>query len=172
MTEGIETSGVMTRSERGSDREADWTSYSDARLQLSLQHPSDWTAQRGSSGLLVTVVGPQSAAGFAPNLNVVRRANDVRLALDDLAEAAIREVRRVLTDFMIIDLDPAIVVETPARRVLFAYRQGIYGLTGEQWMWLTRDHIWTVTAGAATEDYHEVADVFDRMLRSLRMGES
>lgn len=162
----------MVQAEAGTDPEVRWVNYSDARARLSLTRPFDWSVERGASGLLVAVVGPPGAAGFAPNLNVVRRVNDVRMSLDDLAEAAIREVRRILTDVTIIDLDSAVVAEAPARRLLFAYRQGVYGLTGEQWMWLTRDHIWTVTAGAATEDYHEVADLFDRIVRGLRVEDS
>ena len=148
-----------------------WSSYTDASAGIALEHPVQWKAVPGMTGLLVAVVGPQGAGGFAPNLNVVRRVNDVQLSLDDLALNAFREVKRVLTDAVIIDLDHAVVSREPARRFLFAYRQGIYGLTGEQWVWLTRQHIWTVTAGAATEDYDSVADELTRVVRSLRVDE-
>lgn len=146
-----------------------WVRYEDTRSGLGFEHPSQWRVRRGGGGLLVSVVAPQSETGFAPNLNVVRRINDHDFSLDDLARAAIREVRRVLTDALLIDLDATVVADEPARRLVFSYRQGIYGLTGEQWVWLTRAHLWTVTAGARTEDYDGVADVFARTIRSLRI---
>lgn len=145
----------------------EWTAYADSRVGLHLEHPADWRSHRGMSGLVLAIAGPERADGFAPNLNVVRRMNDVKLSLDELARAAVREVSRVLTDAALIDLDAAVIADSPARRLLFTYRQGIYGLTGEQWVWLTSDHIWTVTAGSATEDYDEVADVFAAIVASL-----
>ena len=157
----------MTSVSSGTRGELEWITYADPRVGLRLEHPAEWRADRGVTGLVLAVSAAPRADGFAPNLNVVRRVNDVKLSLDDLAQAAVREVRRVLTDAAIIDLDAAVVAESPARRLLFTYRQGIYGLTGEQWVWLTLDHIWTVTAGAATEDYDGVADVFNGLVSSL-----
>lgn len=147
-----------------------WVPYEDVRSGLVFEHPEGWKVERRASGLLASVLAPQREAGFAPNLNVVRRVNDHDYTLDDLARAAIREVRRVLTDVVLIDLDAVVVAEDPARRLLFSYRQGIYGLTGEQWVWLTRSHLWTVTAGARSQDYDAVADVFVRLVSSLRVG--
>lgn len=162
----------MTSVDPGTRRDLNWTTYADGRVGLRLEHPGEWTTHRGMTGLVLAVSARQRADGFAPNLNVVRRVNDVQLSLDELGQAAVREVRRVLTDATIIDLDAAVVAAFPARRLLFAYRQGIYGLTGEQWVWLTREHIWTVTAGAATEDYDAVADVFGAIVASVSLDET
>lgn len=160
----------MTSFQPGPGSVLDWTSYSDQRAGLTLQHPPEWEARRGMAGLLVAIVGPDGGTGFPPNMNVVRHVNDVQINLDDLARSAVREVTRILSDVAIIDLDQAIVAGAPARRLLFTYRQGIYGLTGEQWVWLTRDHIWTVTAGALTEEYDRVADTFARIVGKLNLG--
>ena len=157
------SSRAATRSEQV------WAPYADPNSGLTFKHPDGWKVQRGRSGLLASVVAPRSEAGFAPNLNVVRRVNDHHYNLDDMARAAIREVRRVLTDPVLIDLDAAVVADDPARRLLFSYRQGVYGLTGEQWVWLTPSHLWTVTAGARTDDYDAFADVFAQLVRSLRI---
>ncbi len=161
----------MRSSDPATRAEHQWTRYIDKRSGLTLPHPSDWKPQRGMAGLLVAVVGSEGEVGFAPNVNVVRRVNDVQLGLDELARAAMREVRRILTDATIIDLDSAVVADAPARRLLFTYRQGIYGLTGEQWVWLTHEHIWTVTAGAATEEYDALADVFASIVARLTVGD-
>ena len=158
----------MTSSQASPSIEQMWMPYADARSGLSFEHPKGWKAERGMSGLLATVVAPERETGFAPNLNVVRRVNDHDYSLDDLARAAVREVRRVLTDVLVIDLDATVVADEPARRLLFSYRQGVYGLTGEQWVWLTPSYSWTVTAGANTEKYDALADVFTRMVRSLK----
>lgn len=148
----------------------EWAWYSDQRGGLTVKHPPEWEPRRGMAGLLVAIVGPDGGTRFPPNINVVRHVNDVQINLDHLARAAVREVTRILTDVAIIDLDQAVVAGAPARRLLFTYRQGIYGLTGEQWVWLTRDHIWTVTAGAVTEEYDSVADTFARIVAELNVG--
>ncbi len=160
----------MTRSQAAAEPELAWVPYTDARSGLGFEHPDGWKVERGRGGLLAMVVAPPQEAGFAPNLNVVRRVNDHDYSLDDLARVAMREVRRVLTDAVVIDLEASVVAEEPARRLLFSYRQGIYGLTGEQWVSPTPTHLWTVTAGSRTEDYDDVADIFGRLVRSLRVG--
>lgn len=149
-----------------------WVSYEDARAELTFHYPEGWNIARGTGGLLASITARQRDQGFPPSLNVVRRVNDHDYSLDDLARSAVREVQRVLTDALLIDLDAAVVADSPARRLLFSYRQGVYGLTGEQWVWLTRSHLWTVTAGARTEDYEAVADVYARTVRSLRVDAS
>ena len=159
----------MTASQAAPGSELAWARYADARSGLAFEHPAAWTVQRGTSGLLVSVAAPRREAGRAPNLNVVRKVNDHDYTLDDLAQAAIREVRRVLTDAALIDLDATVVADEPARRLLFSYRQGVHGLTGEQWVWLTQSHLWTVTAGARTEDYDSCADFFTQLVRTLRI---
>lgn len=160
----------MTSLETGPGSVLEWTPYSDRRAGLTLKHPPDWEPRRGMAGLLVAIVAPDGGTGFPPNINLVRHVNDVQINLDDLARTAVREVSRILTDVAIIDLDQAVVAGSPARRLLFTYRQGIYGLTGEQWVWLTRDNIWTVTAGALTEEYDSVADTFARIVAELNVG--
>ena len=159
----------MTAASTAVGHELAWVPYADARSGLAFQHPATWSVQRGRAGLLASVVAPRRAAGLAPNLNVVRKVNDHDYTLDDLARAAIREVQRVLTDAALIDLDAAVVADEPARRLLFSYRQGVYGLTGEQWVWLTQSHLWTVTAGARTEDYDASADIFAQLVRTMRI---
>lgn len=160
----------MTSVDPRLDSVLEWTSYSDPRVDVTLKHPPDWEPRRGVAGLLVAVVGADGGAGFPPNINVVRHVNDVQINLDDLARTATREVTRILTDVVMIDLDRAVVAGAPARRLLFTYRQGVYGLTGEQWVWLTRDHIWTVTAGALTEEYDIFADIFAEIVAGLDLG--
>lgn len=161
----------MTSLEPGLGSVLEWASYSDQRGSLTVKHPPEWQPRRGMAGLLVAIVGPDRGTGFPPNINVVRHVNDVQINLDDLARTAVREVTRILTDVAIIDLDQAVVAGAPARRLLFTYRQGIYGLTGEQWVWLTHDRIWTVTAGAVTEEYDSVADTFARIVAELNVGD-
>lgn len=145
-----------------------WTEYADRRHGFSLSHPRDWQVVRGVTGLLVSIAAPEEDdAGFRSNLNVVRRIQDTALDLDGLAQNAVKSLVRVLNDVIVIDVDTAVVADHPARRLLLAYRQGIYALTSEQWLLLAGDHIWTVTAGAATDAWDEFADTFSRIADSL-----
>ena len=149
-----------------------WSRHVDDRRGFSLEYPSEWQMQRGMSGLLVSFAAPRQSEGFAANLNVVRRVDDTALDLDGIAQVAVREILRLLTDVTLIDADATVVADSPARRLLFAYRQGIYGLTGEQWLFRAPGHLWTVTAGASSEEYDALAPIFARITGSLRVGES
>lgn len=154
----------------GSIADGQWTRYEDARRHFSLDHPAEWEIQRGVAGLLVAVAGPRREEGaFRPNLNVVRKSGIAVVELDELARAAIREVTRVLTDLTVLDIEPVVVSDVPARRVLFSYRQGIFGLTAEQWLFFAQEGQWTISAAASSEDYDDVADVFARMARSVQV---
>ncbi|MDP9066791.1 MAG: hypothetical protein M3N53_00395 [Actinomycetota bacterium] len=151
--------------------ESTWNRHHDGRRGFSLEWPADWQVQRGMSGLLLSIAPPSDGDGFVPNLNLVRHVNDMRSDLDDLAKRAAREVLRVLTDVTLVDADATVVAGSPARRLLFSYRQGIYGLTSEQWLFLTPEHVWTITAGSESDDYDAFADVFSGIVRSLRLHE-
>ena len=149
-----------------------WVRHFDERRGFSLEYPSEWQLQRGMSGLLASVVAPRPSESFAANMNVVRRVDDTAMDLGGIAQVAVREILRLLTDVTLIDADSTVVADSPARRLLFAYRQGIYGLTGEQWLFRVPGHLWTVTAGASSEEYDALAPIFARITGSLRVGES
>lgn len=118
----------------------------------------------------MAVVKDGEEGGFRPNLNVVRKVRDKAGDLDDLARDAVRGLGRLLSDFLLIDLDAAVVSNLPARRLLVAYRQGIYSMTSEQWIVLTDEHIWTLSAAAPTARWDECADVFAAAARSWVIG--
>jgi hypothetical protein len=145
--------------------------YEDRR-GFRLSHPSDWKRTLGSAGLLLTLAEPsRPSTAFVSNLNVVRRVNDKRAGLDELAGEAVGEVHRLLTDAIVLDVEAARVAGNRARRLLFAYRQGIHGLTGEQWLFVEPEHIWTITAGASNEAYPDVAGVFERIVSSFTLSD-
>lgn len=149
---------------------ADVLVYTDARNGFSLAVPEGWSVQKGVAGLLVSLVGPEVVEGtFRPNLNVVRKVRDRAPDLDALAHDALKTLQRLLTDLVVIDVDAGVVADLPARRLLVAYRQGVFALTSEQWMVAGDDYIWTVSAGAAAERWHEVADTFARAVASLEL---
>ena len=143
-----------------------------SRHGFSIGHPGSWKVTPAVAGMLVSVAGPAPDDLFAANANVIRRARDVSLDLDGLAKSAIRVLQRVLSEPLVIDVDHDVVSERPARRLLVAYRQGIYALTCQQWILLTDDHIWTISAGARTEEWSECAPVLDRVGRSFRLEDA
>lgn len=145
--------------------------YTDERNGFSLVVPVGWAAQRGVSGLLVSIVAPEVDEGaFRPNLNVVRKVRDRAPDLDALAHDALKTLQRLLTDLIVIDVDAGVVADLPARRLLVAYRQGVFALTSEQWIVAGDDYIWTISAGASADRWHEVADVFAEIVRSLDLA--
>lgn len=144
--------------------------YVDARHGLSFEVPPGWQIQRGLAGLLVSVVAPAvEGDAFRSNLNVIRRVRDRAPDLDALAHDAIKTLTRLLTDLLVVDVDGSVVAELPARRVLVAYRQGLYALTSEQWIVAGDDHIWTISAGAASDRWDGVTDIFAGIVRSMRV---
>ncbi len=146
-----------------------WLQRVDAARGFSLSHPPDWRVQRGASALLLSIAAPQETEGFRSNLNVVRRVRDRSCDVDGLAQIAVREATRFLTDLVIIDIEPGVVAGMSSRRLLFAYRQGIFSLTTEQWVSLADDHAWIISAGASSSIYDSVADVFAAVVASLRV---
>ena len=149
----------------------EWTVHR-SRHGFSIGHPVGWKATRAPAGMLVSLLAPVPEDVFPPNANVVRRARDVALDLDGLAKSAIQLLQRVLSEALVIDVDHDVVSQTPARRLLVAYRQGIYALTCQQWILLTDDHIWTISAGARSEEWSECAPVLDRVGRSFTLEDA
>lgn len=144
--------------------------YADERHGFSLEVPPGWEVQKGVAGLLVSVVAPAASEGaFRPNLNVVRKVRDRPPDLDALARAALKTMTRLLSDPIVIDVDAGVVADLPARRLLVAYRQGLFALTSEQWMIVDDAHIWTISAGASSDRWDEVADAFAQIVRTLRL---
>lgn len=147
-----------------------WSDYLDRKRGFRLEHPSGWELRPGQAGLLLAVVAPPGQeGGFRSNLNVVRKAGVQSAELDRLAQMAIREVARVLTDLIVIDIDAAVVSDRPARRLLFGYRQGIFGLTAEQWVLGNGDQQWTISAAASSDVYDSVADDFSGIVESFEI---
>jgi hypothetical protein len=150
---------------------AGWIAYEDRR-GFSLRHPPEWKVTRGSAGLLVSVAEAKGVStSFVSNLNVVRRVNDKTAHLDELAREAAGEVHRLLTDAILIELDATTVAGNRARRLVFAYRQGIHGLTGEQWLFAEPARIWTITAGASNDVYPDIAKIFEAIVSSFAVDD-
>ena len=142
----------------------------DARHGFALEVPPRWDVRKGVAGLLVAIVDTSTSEGeFRASLNVVRKVRDRRPDLDVLARDALKALGRLLNDLMVIDIDSGVVADLPARRLLVAYRQGLFALTSEQWIVIDDDHIWTISAGATTDRWDDVADIFAAMVRSLRL---
>lgn len=144
----------------------EWSVYH-SRHGFSISHPANWQVTPAIAGMLVSLVAPGSDDAFRPNANVVRRVRDVSLDLDGLARSAIQVLQRVLSEPLVIDFDHDVVSDQPARRLLIAYRQGIYALTCEQWILLTDDYIWTISVGALSEEWAECSSVLDAVGRSF-----
>ena len=151
-------------------QEQEWIVHR-SRHGFSIAHPGSWKVTPAIAGMLVSLVAPNPENVFPPNANVIRRARDVALDLDGLARGAIQVLQRVLSEPLVIDADHDVVSEHPARRLLVAYRQGIYALTCQQWILLTDDHIWTISTGARSEEWPEFASLLDGIGRSFRLEE-
>lgn len=136
---------------------------------FTVDHPSTWRVFPGMAGMLVSLVAPGPDDLFSANANVVRRARDVPLDLDRLTETSIQILLRVLSEPLIIDVDTDVISEQPARRLLVAYRQGIYALTCQQWLLMTDDYIWTLSTGARSDEWGERAAIFDRIGHSFTL---
>lgn len=156
------------KNEQVPERDENWAVHRSAR-GFTIDHPPTWRAFPAMAGMLVSVVAPGRDKVFSANANVVRRARDVPLDLDRLTESSIQILLRVLSEPLIVDVDTDVISEQPARRLLVAYRQGIYALTCQQWLLMTDDHIWTVSAGARSDEWAEQAAVFDRIGHSFTL---
>lgn len=147
-----------------------WLAFADNKRGFRLEHPSDWEVHPGLAGLLVAIVAPSKAGeDFSPSVNVVRKTGMRSRDLDELAQNAIREVGRVLTDLLVIDVDVAVVSGLSARRSVFSYRQGIFGLTAEQWLMVEGDRHWTISATASSDRYDSIADEFSTIIGSFEI---
>jgi hypothetical protein len=148
----------------------EWSMYADARRGFRLEHPADWDVRPGLAGLLVAIVAPsENGNDFRSNVNVVRKTGVGSRDLDELAQNAIREVGRILTDLLVIDIDAAVVAGLSARRLLFSYRQGMFGLTAEQWLMVEEDKHWTISASASSDRYNSIADEFAAIVASVEV---
>lgn len=149
----------------------DWSVYR-SRHGFSIGHPSRWAVTPAVTGMLVSLVAPGSSDVFPANANVVRRVRDVVLDLDGLATSGIQLLQRVLSEPLIIDVDHDVVSAHPARRILVAYRQGVYALTCQQWILLTDEHIWTISVGARSEEWAGCVADLERIGRSFTLEDT
>ncbi len=149
----------------------EWRVIRHRKVGFSLSHPPDWRAIGSVMTSLVTVVGPELEEGFQPNLNVIRKVDDTRLDLDRLTQASIEQMSRILTDPMVIDVHAMELDERPARHIVIAHRQGIFGLTSDQWLLKEAGHIWLLSSATRSEAYESHGILFGRIARSLRIGD-
>lgn len=160
--------GGTLRTEQVPEPREEWTVHRSAQ-GFAIDHPSTWRVLPAMAGMLVSLIAPGPKDVFSANANVVRRARDVPLDLDRLMETSIQVLLRVLSEALIVDVDTDVISKQPARRLLVAYRQGIYALTCQQWLLMTDDHIWTVSTGARSDEWAQRAAVFDRIGHSFTL---
>jgi len=105
------------------------TRYADPGGHFALSVPTGWGVYENAGGTLVTIAEPPPAEpDFAANVNVLHYANERGLDTEALVAESIETMSVLLTDFVLLEHD----AEEERPRVLFAFRQGLYALTGEQ----------------------------------------
>jgi hypothetical protein len=119
--------------------------YRDPAKSFTLFVPDGWDVHERYAGTLVTVARqPSTPPGFAANVNVVEYDNVRALDARGLVDESIDAMSTLLTDFVLLEQD-----EDDVTRLVFTFRQGIYGLTAEQ-RYVLDDGVYYVVTGTMT----------------------
>jgi len=138
---------------------------------FSIALPSDWQLLEGFAGAEAVFASPGSGEDdeFRTTLNVVREPAPRGKGIDELVSGSVGALHQLLTNFQLLDRQAVRFDQDglEGERLLFAYRQGVYVLTAEQWYATADDALWTVTATADSDSFDDWADLLRQCLRSF-----
>lgn len=149
-----------------------WLPHHHVASGLRLERPVSWELAEDSEGLVL--LAPETGLRDAPrsSLTVVWEEPGVATGPgDDPVAAHVDELRRVLPDFQLLDLEPVEVASRSAYRVLAAGREGDCSVTLEQWWLPAGEATMTASGLAPTVEYDEVADVFSGVVASFSLAD-
>ncbi|GAA3684892.1 hypothetical protein GCM10022224_057010 [Nonomuraea antimicrobica] len=138
-----------------------WQIYHDQETGASLPVPPGW------EGLLypevrIALRQPGSGPGFRPNVTLtVERPPKELSELPDYSQALLQAMALTLTDLTVISIDQYERWGVEGRRVLSAYRSGIYALALEQYWFLKDDLVTSMSGTCAVEQHDELAETFE-----------
>jgi hypothetical protein len=135
--------------------------------RFRLVAPAGWEVREGDAGTLVTVIEPPPAEPrFCANVTVLRFGNEQHLTAKAVVDESLESMARLLTDFVLLERVPA----KNGERLLYTFRQGIYGLTGEQRYVVEVDAYYVVTGTTANGDFAEQRELIAAAVDSFEPG--
>lgn len=143
---------------------AEWDRRSFDGIAVSV--PPGWSVRDDAPGVEL-VISAAVEDGFRSNVSITR-GPAASADLQSTFMQQLAELRSVLTDSTLLDLEETQLGGFSAQRVLVAFRQGIYDLIMEQWMTLTNEGVAVVSACATTKAWEQEDQVLRRIVSSLR----
>ncbi|MGD0556656.1 MAG: hypothetical protein ABSA93_16980 [Streptosporangiaceae bacterium] len=137
---------------------------------LRLRVPARWESvlDAGAPVVLAFPIEPGQTPHFRPNIvATVERTPPAMMDVAAYTDASLEGMRRMLTGFQVIAIDPATIDGHEGRRVLCAYRSGIYALATEHWWTVALGVATTLTASCQVEDYLDLAPVFEDVAAAM-----
>lgn len=110
--------------------------------------PPGWDVSEDVPGVELVISGPV-IDGFRPNVSI-SRGKAANPSLQSQFTQQLAELRSILTDSALLDLEETELAGVPAQRLLVSFRQGIYDLILEQWIALTGERMLAVVSACAT----------------------
>lgn len=135
---------------------------------FSLSLPGDWQYLEGFLGAEALFAAPPAADSFRTTINIVRLPAPQHVDLERLAGDTVDALSQSFTDFLLIEQSRATFAdEWEAVRLVFGYRQGLFLLTGDQWLTLRGGTSWTLTATCDSDAYADWAPLLRACLESF-----
>ncbi|MBE7463556.1 MAG: hypothetical protein HS116_08640 [Planctomycetes bacterium] len=138
---------------------------------FSIVLPETWERQENAHGTVVLALSQQADASdtFRENINVVVEDLPNEYSVSDYYDANQVQLRKVMTDFVEVQLGDTIIQGQPAKRLVFTHRMGELNLKVLQYYFSKGKRGFVVTCTAAPGSYAGFEAEFERSVHSLML---
>ncbi len=138
---------------------------------FSVVLPETWERQENAHGTVVLALSPQADASdtFRENINVVVEDLPGEYSVADYYLANQDQLRKVMTDFVEVQLGETIIQGQSAKRLVFTHRMGQLNLKVLQYYFSKGKRGFVVTCTAAPESYAQFEAEFERSVHSMML---
>ena len=138
---------------------------------FSITGPQGWEKKTGEMGTEVMYLSPQEGAGdqFRENLNVVVEKLPSAMSLDGYLRAALPNVKKMLTDYDLLEQARTSINGVKAERMVFTHRMGAMEIKALQYYLVKDKRAYIVTCTANPDTYNRYLNDFEQACKTIRL---
>lgn len=147
----------------------DFQTYENLENKLSIRYPGSWTKNEGPNGVMFISPKESSADNFQENIGItVQTLVNNTANLDQIAEASVEQLKKVITDFNLVDSTQINLGNIPAKQVVYTGKFGDFNIKWLQVIALENDKFYIITYTAEASNYNNSLNVLEEMLESFK----
>jgi hypothetical protein len=148
------------------------STYTNADHGFRIDYPQGWTKVEGTGGAIVGFASPKEEAGDDFQEAVTVTAEDLpssSITLQQYTDAALGQVKKVITDFDLRESTDATVAGRPGHRIVYTGTQGQSKLEWQQLFTIVGDTAWILTFVAEASTYDRYVATAESIINSFAL---